>query len=67
MRLNVLTMKSFQVSSELRSPPPLPPRNPSIRLPDPVATELVARLNLPVEADRKCVDNKYYSVCFSQS
>ncbi|VDP00134.1 unnamed protein product [Heligmosomoides polygyrus] len=61
LRLNVLTMKSFQVSSELRSPPPLPPRNPSIRLPDPVATELVARLNLPVEADRKCVDNKYYS------
>ncbi|KAK6052757.1 hypothetical protein COOONC_09735 [Cooperia oncophora] len=38
---------SRQMSNELRSPPPLPPRNPSIRLPDPVSTELVARLNLP--------------------
>ncbi|CAI4230973.1 unnamed protein product [Auanema sp. JU1783] len=39
--------KSIQAPSpltDLRTPPPLPPRNPSIRLPDPVASEVVARL-----------------------
>ncbi|VDM54774.1 unnamed protein product [Angiostrongylus costaricensis] len=41
-----------EVSNDLRSPPPLPPRNPSIRLPVPIAAELIARLNLSEDTDR---------------
>ncbi|WKY16003.1 hypothetical protein Q1695_001018 [Nippostrongylus brasiliensis] len=40
-----------QTPNDVRSPPPLPPRNPSIRLPDPIAAEVVSRINGPVEND----------------
>ncbi|KAJ1364812.1 hypothetical protein KIN20_024982 [Parelaphostrongylus tenuis] len=38
-------------TNDLRAPPPLPPRNPSVRLPDPIAVELIARLNASEDAD----------------
>lgn len=36
-----------------RTPPPLPPRNPSIRLPDPVAKEIISRINKSEEMERE--------------